>query len=204
VYPGQVVNLEGDATDAQDGVIPDADLDWSSQAGSLGSGARVSTETLPVGANLITLSVTNSVGVTAARTVTITVDGNVGAPGPTLTAGPGQLGWQVAAGEVQLQSATLYVGNSGSGSLQFTASSNAPWLMLDAPGGTAPATLTLSANPAGFADGTVQDTIVTLGAVGFPDQVIGVPVRLAVGNTFEAASGSQLVPVNRIYGDGFE
>jgi hypothetical protein len=65
----------------------------------------------------------------------VSVDGNLGPSGPTLTAGPGQLGWQVPDGEVQLQTATLTIGNSGGGTLQFLASSGAPWLELDAPGG---------------------------------------------------------------------
>jgi hypothetical protein len=45
---------------------------------------------------------------------------------------------------------------------------------------------------------------VTLTAVGFPDQVLFVPVRLAVGNTFEVGNAMPPFPVNKIYGNGFE
>jgi hypothetical protein len=103
---------------------------------------------------------------------------------PDRRPGPTQIGWHVAAGETQLQTAELNVGNSGSGDLQFTAQSSAAWLTLSSAGGTAPATLILTGNPAGFTEGTTGNTTVTLTAVGFPDQGITVPVTLAAGNTF--------------------
>jgi YVTN family beta-propeller protein len=204
VYLGQVVNLEGEATDPQDGVVAPEDLAWSSQQGPLGTGSRLSLASLPVGANVITLTATNSVGLSASRSINVLVDGDLTTPGPTLTAGPGQIGWQVAAGETQLQSGTIDIGNRGSGTLQFVATSGAPWLELSAPGGTASTTLGLSANPAGFAEGVSIDTTVTLSAVGFPQQQITIPVRLAVGNTFDVGNAPTPVLPNAIFHDGFE
>ena len=179
-------------------------LAWSSQQGALGSGPRISTSALPVGVNLVTLTATNSVGVAATSTVRITVDGNLGTPGPTLTAGPGQIGWHVATGTVQLQTAQLHVGNRGSGVLQFTASSGAPWLTLSASTGTAPATLALTANPGGFPEGRSEDTVVHLTAVGVPGQVITIPVRLAVGDTFNVGNPTPPVVAEVIHHDSFE
>jgi hypothetical protein len=204
VYLGQVVNLEGDAMDPQDGAISGAGLAWSSAQGALGTGGRVSVASLPVGVHVLTLTATNSFGLVATRTVTVSVDGNLAARGPTLTAGPGQIGWQVGPGEVLAQTAALDISNSGSGILQFALSGGAPWLTPSASGGTAPTTITLSANPAGLADGQILDTTVTLTAVGFPDQVITVPVRLAVGDTFDVGNAVPPIRLDIVHRDGFE
>jgi hypothetical protein len=184
IYLGQLVNLEGEASDLQDGAIPETSLTWSTPGGSLGSGARLSITDLPLGVNQVTLTAINSLGLSATTTAKVTVKKGVDFPGPTLTAGPGQIGWHVGVGESQLQTAELDIGNSGSGNLEFTAQSSAPWLTLSATTGTAPATLTLTADPLGFAGGTTAEANVTLTAVGIPGQAITVPVTLSVGNTF--------------------
>jgi hypothetical protein len=189
---GQLINFEGEATDPQDG--PDTSLAWSTQGEPIGSGPRLSITDLPVGMNLVTLTATNSLGLTATTTVSIIVKEGLDQPGPTLTAGPTQIGWHVGAGESQLQTVELDIGNSGSDNLEFTASSNAPWLTLSAEIGTAPATLTLTADPAGFAGGVTEQTVVTLTAVGIPGQVITVPVTLSVGNTFVVGGDTDQCP----------
>lgn len=204
VYLGQAINLEGDAMDPQDGAISGAGLAWSSAQGALGTGGRASVANLPVGVHVLTLTATNSLGLVATRTVTVAVDGNLAARGPTLTAGPGQIGWQVGVGEVLAQTATLDVSNSGSGILQFALSGGAPWLTPSAPGGTAPTTITFTANPAGLADGTILDTTVTLTAIGVPGQVITIPVRLAVGGTFDIGNALPPLRIDLVHGDGFE
>jgi YVTN family beta-propeller protein len=184
IHVGQLVNLEGQATDPQDGVIPDTGLAWSTAGGPLGSGARLSITNLPVGVNFVTLTATNSLGLAAATTVSVIVEDNVDVPGPTLTAGPARIGWQVGVGESRFQTAALDIGNSGSGNLEFTASSSAPWLTLSTATGTAPVTLTLMADPIGFADGVTKEASIVLTAVGTPDQAITIPVTLSIGNTF--------------------
>jgi hypothetical protein len=184
IHLGQVLNLDGGAADPQDGVVAETGLAWSIPGRSLGSGSQVSVMDLPLGTSVLTLTATNSLGLAASATASVTVNEVVDLPGPTLTVGPEQIGWHVGAGESQLQTAELNIGNSGSGDLGFTAQSDAAWLTLSSAGGTAPATLTLTGDPAGFAEGTTTETNVTLTAVGFPDQVITVPVTLAAGNTF--------------------
>jgi YVTN family beta-propeller protein len=203
VTHGQTVNLEGVAKDLQDGTLADTSLEWSSPQGVLGSGARLSVANLPLGSNRLTLTATNSLGLTGTSSVIVVVDADPIALGPTLTAGPGQLGWHVTAGELDLQTAELDIGNRGSGNLQFTVSSGAAWLTANVTQGTAPATITLTANPAGFAEGASVDTTVTVTAVGFPAQVITLPVRLAVGNTFVVGNAPPLPP-DAIYRDGFD
>ena len=191
-HVGQLVNLEGQATDPQDGVIPDTGLAWSTLSGALGAGPRLSITDLPVGVNRVTLTATNSLGLVAVTTASVTVKDNVDLPGPTLTAGPAQIGWHVGVGELQPQTATLDIGNSGSGNLEFTARSNAPWLTLSTTTGVAPATLILTANPAGFSGGVTEKASVTLTAVGLAGQVITVPVTLSVGNTFTAVCANNV------------
>lgn len=184
-YEGQLVNFEGEATDLQlqGGVIPDSALVWTTPGRTLGSGARLSITDLPLGVNVVTLTATNSLGLSAATTARVTVNQSLDQPGPTLTVGPTQIGWHVGVAD-QLQTAELAIGNSGSGFLTFTAQSNAPWLTLSTSTGNAPLILTLTANPAGFAGGITEEAEVTLTAMGLPGQVLTVPVTLSVGNTF--------------------
>lgn len=187
IHVGQLINIEGTATDPQDGVIAASSLAWSIPGRSLGSGSRLSITDLPAGLNQITLTATNSVGLSATATASVNVKVNVDLPGPTLTAGPMQIGWHLGTGESDLQTAPLQVGNSGGGSLEFTAESSAPWLTLSSTTGTAPAIITLTADPTGFEGGTTTDATVTLTSAGSPSQVIQIPVTLSVGNTFVVA-----------------
>jgi hypothetical protein len=90
----------------------------------------------------------------------------------------------VAEGESQVQTAEIHVGNSGSGALEFTAESTAPWLTVSPDAGIAPATLTLFADPRGFEGGIRGEASVILTAEGPPDQILTIPVTLSMGNTF--------------------
>lgn len=181
---GQLVNFEGAASDPQDGEVAETALDWSIPGRSLGSGSRLSITDLPAGVNQVTLTATNSFGLSATTSVAVNVIENVELPGPTLTVGPGRIGWHVGVGESQIQTATVDIGNGGSGDLAFSVSSSAAWLTVSTATGNAPATITLMANPAGLAGGVTRRATVTLQAVGIPDQVITIPVMLSVGNTF--------------------
>jgi len=199
---GQSVNLEGVARDPQDGTIAEADLLWSSAQGALGTGAHLSVATLPLGANVLTLTATNSLGLAATSSTTVFVDADPVVLGPTLIVGPGQIGWHVVAGELEPQVAELDIDNRGGGTLQFMISSDAPWLSASATQGTAPATITLTANPAGFTEGVSEDATLTV-AVENSSQTIRVPVRLEVGNTFIFGNGTR-PPPDAIYRDGFD
>jgi hypothetical protein len=80
VHLGQLLNLEGEATDPQDGVIPDTGLAWSAAGGSLGPGAKLSLTDLPVGVTEISLTATNSLGLTATASVMVTVTAGLDQP----------------------------------------------------------------------------------------------------------------------------
>jgi hypothetical protein len=192
IHYGQLVNFSGMAFDAQDGTVDAGGLVWKNAQGTtLGSGPLLSLDDLPVGSNQITLSATNSVGQSASTNITIIVDDDLSLPGPTLTAGPGQVSWQVAAGATQAQSAQVSIGNAGSGTLNWTASSDQPWLTLNAAGGSVgsgdPATLTLTANPAGLASDKTHSAMLTLtrpATGGDPAQTILIPVSLSIGDVW--------------------
>jgi YVTN family beta-propeller protein len=196
LHVGQLLNLEGQATDVQDGVIGDTGLAWSDSGTPLGSGGKLSLTNLSLGIHPITLTATNSLGLSATVTVNVTVTASPVQPGPTLTAGPTPIGWQVAAGESNPQTATLNIGNAGSGSLEFMAQSNAPWLTLSTPSGAAPAAITLTADPSIFAAGSTARATVTLTAAGMPSQVIQIPATLYIGNTFVGGQPSSPVVPN--------
>jgi hypothetical protein len=185
---GEVLTLSGEATDAQDNGVLGANLAWSTQRGPLGAGSDISVR-LPAGPNQITLTATNSAGISASTTITVYVDDTVQVPGPTLSVAPGEVAWSVAPGAAGPQTAQLALSNAGAGALSWAASSNAPWLTLSAASGSAPAALTLSADVSGLAEGTTLTTTVTLtqpGPDGTPVQTIAVPVSLSVGNTISA------------------
>jgi hypothetical protein len=195
VHYGQLVNLSGEALDLQDGGVSGEDLVWTNQKGLLGTGSFLALTDLPVGVNWITLTATNTIGLSASASVTVTVDDDLNLPGPTLSVGPLQIGWHVAPGTAQPQTATLSVSNAGSGVLTYTVSSNAAWLTVNPTGGVAPATVVLAADPTGLPDGTLEKANVAVSGVGDtggPTQVITVPVSLSVGNVWPGVVGRKV------------
>ncbi len=79
------ISLQGSATDAESGAIPDASLTWSSDIdGTLGTGSPIAKSFLTVDTHVITLSATDSHGGTGGTTVTIFI---VTDPSPGSVAG---------------------------------------------------------------------------------------------------------------------
>jgi hypothetical protein len=192
IHYGQLVNFSGMAFDVQDGTVGAGGLVWlDAQGGTLGTGPLISLDALPVGSNVITLKATNSVGQSATTTVTVLVDDDLNLPGPTLTVGPAQVGWHIGAGD-GVQTAQLSIGNSGGGALGWQASSDQPWLTLDAASGTvadggATSTLTLTADPTGLAAGKTHLAHVTVtlpAGGGNPAETVVVPVSLSIGDVW--------------------
>jgi hypothetical protein len=187
VHYGQLVNFSGEALDPQDGSISGAALVWGSQHGPLGTGALLSISDLPVGANYITLTATNSAALSASTTITVIVDDDLDLPGPTLSIGPTQVGWHVAFGTTQAQTADVCISNAGSGSLSWAASEDADWLTTSAITGTVPYTLTLTADPTGLKDGTVLTTTLWITSPESTDHItetVAIPVGLSVGDVY--------------------
>jgi hypothetical protein len=183
---GQLVNFLGEAQDLQDGSITSTDLVWTDSAGTvIAEGPAFSRSDLPVGTQVITLTATNSAGVSASTSVRVVVGDDLNEPGPTLAVAPGEVSWNIEPGATAVLTASLTINNVGGGSLNWTASSDATWLSLDASEGSAPATLTLSADPNGFAENSINQATVTLRAVdsgGNTIQTVNIPVNVYVGN----------------------
>jgi hypothetical protein len=70
--PGEPISLKGEATDLEDGPIPDASFIWSYDSTVFGTGRRVNAR-LPEGVHEITLTVFDSEGNTGQDTVVISV-----------------------------------------------------------------------------------------------------------------------------------
>ncbi|HEX7394606.1 MAG TPA: BACON domain-containing carbohydrate-binding protein [Anaerolineaceae bacterium] len=184
IHYGQLVNFNGMALDAQDSTVAASGLTWKDSLSSvLGTGPLLSLDSLPVGTDVITLQATNSKGLTATTTVTVVVDDNLDLPGPTLSAGPSQVGWDVPVGTTALQTSSVSITNTGSGDLPWTATSSAPWLHLSSSSGTVtaagdPSTLTLSTDPTGLPSGSMRSAQVTITAA---SQTATIMVSLSVG-----------------------
>ena len=207
VHYNQLVNFSGMAFDPQDGTVAESGLVWKDAGGNtLGSGALISLDNLPVGSNKITLVATNSTGQSASKDVTVIVDDDLNLPGPTLTAGPGQVSWQVDAGATTAQTADISIGNSGSGALAWTATSDQPWLTVSAASGTVaadgdPSTLTITANPSGLAPNkpySAKLTITKPEDSSGPAQTIVIPINLNIGDVWNNYIPTQLAG-NRTY-----
>ncbi len=77
--------------------------------------------------------------------------------------------------------------NLGSGSITWTASSDAAWLTLSASSGSAPGSVTVTGSPDGMADGDIRKATLTLTGTpddGGPLQTIAMPVTLKMGDTW--------------------
>ncbi|RMD82315.1 MAG: hypothetical protein D6820_03875 [Lentisphaerae bacterium] len=71
---GTSITFTGSADDAEDGTLSGSSLVWTSDLdGRLGTGASITTNTLSVGTHVITLTATDSSGLTGTATVTITI-----------------------------------------------------------------------------------------------------------------------------------
>ena len=98
---------------------------------------------------------------------------NTEVPGPTLARTPATLNFAGEADGPAAPTQTISVTNVGSGTVNFTVSDDAPWLSVTPTSGTAPQTLTVTADPgalsAGNYDGVI--TITSAGSAGSPQTV---------------------------------
>jgi hypothetical protein len=173
---GQLVALEGFGQDFEDGTLPGGNLSWSSnQDGPLGSGGLLHVSELSVGTHQLTLQATDSDAQSDSATVTVTIVADLPLPGPTLDAGPGYLLFSRQAQAVNPPAQVVSIRNLGDGSLNWTASADAAWLVLGATSGSAPDELSLSINPALLppaAEATAHLTLTAPGAIDSPKTIL--------------------------------
>ena len=82
---GASVTFSGSGWDTEDGLVPSANLKWTSSInGPIGTGWQFSTTTLSAGTHLITLTTMDSKGATGTKSITIFITGGANQP-PTAT-----------------------------------------------------------------------------------------------------------------------
>jgi hypothetical protein len=102
-----------------------------------------------------------------------------GSPNPIIGVNPSGFNFTGAAGGANPASQSLSIVNAGGGTLNWTASSNQPWLSIAPAAGTAPSTSNVSVNIAGLAAGSYSGAI-TITAAGAANSPLNVPVTLTV------------------------
>jgi hypothetical protein len=107
---------------------------------------------------------------------------------PTIGVSPTSLSFTATAGGSNPANQTINITNTGAGTLNFTASDDAPWLTVNPASGTAPSTLTASVDITGLAAGTFNGTI-TVSAAGATNTPVSIPVTLTVNG----AGGNELI-----------
>ena len=129
--------------------------------------------------------------------VTISVQGTTGndainimvapPPTPAISVSPASLQFTSTNGSSPA-SQSIQIGNTGGGTLAWTATASASWLSLSSSSGTAPSTVSVSINPAGMGAGTYTGSvqITASGATGSPASVA---VTLVVQGT-QATAGT--------------
>jgi nucleoid-associated protein YgaU len=214
---GQLVTFMGDVRDPQEQSFPAANLVWSSASRILGKGAGISVGDLEVGSNVVTLTATNAAGLTTTAAVTVVVGDVLTLPGPLLASTPSSVSWSIDGNESAVQTSSLAVSNvGGENELNFVATSNQPWLTVNGAASAslaAPATLTLSANPAELADLSATVAELRLTNTRDPQDIVIVPVTVLKGNlvsgepapeetTCIVEEGETLATIaKRVYGD---
>ncbi len=150
-----------------------------------------------------TVTVTPSIAGLAAGTytapITVTAAGASGSPKtidvtltvqpatPVLAVAPTSLAFSATQGGASPAAQTVNVSNSGGGSLNFTASDDQAWLGVAPGSGSAPASLSVSANIAGLAPGSYSGTV-TIGAAAASGSPKAVTVTLTVNPAPPAGS----------------
>jgi hypothetical protein len=154
------------------------DAPWLSVSPSSGTAPRdlsvsVDTAGLAAGTHTATVTVTSAgtSGSPKQIPVTLTVDPPPATPALSVT--PSTLSFSAVAGGADPAAKTFSVTNTGTGSLSFTTSDDAPWLSATPTSGTAPQDVTVSVDTAGLAAGTYTGkvTVTAAGAAGSPKDV---------------------------------
>jgi hypothetical protein len=172
-----------------------ADVPWISLSASSGTApatlsVSVNIAGLPAGTHQgkVVISAEGAANSPATVNVTLTIQ----APPPTISVSPASLLFSGQAGGATPASQTLTISNTGGGTLNWSVSTNVPWLSVSPSSGSAPpsANVTVSVNIAGLSAGQHHGQI-TLTAAGATNSPVIVPVTLTL--TPAGAAGELLV-----------
>lgn len=149
-YPTQQVALQGTAYDLEDGMLGDAAFVWESSIdGVLGSGASLNTAELTTGVHVLTLTATDSDGMTAQAQRTITISDEAAPEATNLELAPASVFVSAGFGGPAVPY-PLTLRSSSETEINWTASEDLPWLSLDQSAGLTPSDLTLTFDPSGL------------------------------------------------------
>jgi glucose/arabinose dehydrogenase len=98
---------------------------------------------------------------------------------PALSVTPASLAFSAVEGGAAPADKSLAIANTGGGTLSFTTSDDAAWLSASPASGTAPASVTVSVNPAGLTRGTYSGSV-RVEAAGAGGSPATIPVTLTV------------------------
>lgn len=140
---------------------------------------------LTVGTHSGVITVIGAGAANSPQTVTVTFD-ITAAPTPTIGLSATSLSFSAVQGGSNPANRTISISNSGSGTLNWTASESATWLNINPASGTGTGTITVSANTAGMTAGT-SNAPITIAATGATNTPQIVTVSLIV--TAPAAIG---------------
>lgn len=193
-----VIAFNAVALDLVDGLMTGDALEWRRNGMLLGTGSSMLTSALPPGESVVTLTATNSAGLTASKSVTIFLADELASLPTTLVAAPAILNVQMSNGATAPVQRTIALDTAGQiATLEWSAASSAPWLTLGSTdGANLPAALTVTINPAALAPNTLHEAeIVFTGTPGGGSaHTFVVPVRLAIGNTFDGPTAADVLP----------
>jgi len=124
-------------------------------------------------------------------TQTVIIQFQVDAQAAVLNLTQNKMDFTAASGTSPATSLTATVGNTGGGTLTFTAAATTDrggnWLNASPASGTAPSTLTVTANPAGLAPGFYTGTVTVTGGTGVTNSPQRIAVTLTVGTVPKVA-----------------
>ncbi len=150
---------------------------------NLGSvSVRVNPAGLSVGTHTGLISIIGAGSANSPQTVSVSFDVTA-APTPTIGLSATTLSFSAVQGGSNPTNKTISVSNSGSGTLNWTATENTNWLSLSPASGTGAGTISVAVNTSGLSVGTVS-TPITIAASG----ATNTPQTVTVSLTITAAS----------------
>ncbi|MEZ5356344.1 MAG: malectin domain-containing carbohydrate-binding protein [Bryobacteraceae bacterium] len=153
---------------------------WLTASPGSGSGAATiqvsASAALAPGVHTANLTVTAAGAGGSPQTIPVTL--NLQAP-PVLSAAPATLTFTATQAGSAPATQPISITNTGGGTLNWTATANAPWISLSSTSGTAPHTLNAGVNAAGLALGSYTGTV-TVTAAGVTGSPVAVGISLEV------------------------
>ena len=160
-------------------------LDSSSGTAPSTVNASVDISGLSAGTYNATITIDGGSAQDSPQDVNVTLTVNSPADAPVLQVSPLSLSFTATEGGNNPAAQAISISNSGTGSLNWTASDNAAWLSLDSSSGTAPSTVNASVDISGLSAGTYNATI-TIDGGSAQDSPQDVNVTLTVNSPADA------------------